>query len=224
MPSCGNRYCSGRLNSLCSLNIFFLTQCWHALITGLQQISALCATFIPIVCESVQVHEKSILLALLPVTLLAFEEPVVAAWLPVWATVSMYPLLKKDGLSTAYLACLFLWFAIASGVDSRPRNARPPDSSSSHVSTGNVGAAKSNIQGKAMGQVSGQKCLHCLSLLSVLPAVCIHAAQLAVRPPVRFQHLYDAAFVSLAFMHVAATFVYLNVRQHVVAASPQNEV
>ena len=163
-----------------------------------------------------QVHEKSILLALLPVTLLAFEEPVVAAWLPVWATFSMYPLLTKDGLSTAYLACLFLWFAIASGVDCK---CRAPDSSSSHISTGNAGAPSDGIQGKAMGKVSGHKCLHCLSQLSVLPAVCIHAAQIAVRPPVRFQHLYDAAFVTLAFMHVAGAFVYLNVRQHAVATS-----
>ncbi|DBB04217.1 TPA: hypothetical protein ACH3X1_013248 [Trebouxia sp. C0004] len=60
-----------------------------------------------------QVHEKSILLALLPVTLLAFDQPVVAAWLPVWAALSMYPLLKKDGLSIAYLACLLLWLAVA---------------------------------------------------------------------------------------------------------------
>ncbi|KAL0056130.1 hypothetical protein WJX82_008001 [Trebouxia sp. C0006] len=62
---------------------------------------------------SYQVHEKSILLALLPVTLLAFDQPVVAAWLPVWAAFSMYPLLKKDGLHIAYLACLLLWLAVA---------------------------------------------------------------------------------------------------------------
>ena len=163
-----------------------------------------------------QVHEKSILLALLPVTLLAFEEPVVAAWLPVWATISMYPLLRKDGLSIAYVACLFVWFAIASGIDYRSTNAHATDSSSTQASTGNVGAVKGGVNDKA---VSGEKCLHCLSLLSVLPAVCIHAAQIAIKPPVRFQHLYDAAFVTLAFAHVAVSFVYLNVRQHVVATT-----
>ena len=163
-----------------------------------------------------QVHEKSILLALLPVTLLAFEEPVVAAWLPVWATISMYPLLKKDGLSIAYVACLFVWFAIASGIDYRSTNAHATHSSSAQASTGNVGTAKGGVNDKAL---SGEKCLHCLSLLSVVPAVCLHAAQIAVKPPVRFQHLYDAAFVTLAFAHVAVSFVYLNVRQHVVATT-----
>lgn len=165
-----------------------------------------------------QVHEKSILLTVLPVTLLAFEEPVVAAWLPVWATISMYPLLKKDGLSTAYVACLLLWFAVASGIDYTATKAYA-NSSSNHSSTRNTGAAQGGEQSKAMSKMSGQKCLHCLSLLSVLPAVCIHAAQIAVKPPVRLLHLYDAAFVTLAFIHVAAVFVYLNVRQHVVATT-----
>lgn len=168
---------------------------------------------------TMQVHEKSILLALLPVTLLACEEPVVAAWLPVWATISMYPLLKKDGLSTAYVGCLFLWIAIASGIAYKSGNTHAIDTSSSHISTGNVGAAKGRTKAKAMGLVSGEKCLHGLSLLSVLPAVCIHAAQISVKPPVRLQHLYDAAFVTSAFTHVAASFVYLNVRQHVAATT-----
>lgn len=176
----------------------------------------------PIIDESrldygMQVHEKSILLALLPVTLLAFEEPVVAAWLPVWATISMYPLLKEDGLSTAYVGCLFLWFAIASGIAYKSGNTHATDRRSSHVSAGNVGAAKGAMNTKATGQGSGEKCLHGQSLLSVLPAICIHAAQIAVKPPLRLQYLYNAAFVTLAFTNVAASFVYLNVRQHAAA-------
>lgn len=167
-----------------------------------------------------QVHEKSILLTLLPVTLLAFEEPVVAAWLPVWATISMYPLLKKDGLSMAYVACLLLWFAIVSGVDYTANTTTAhANSSSDHLSTSNTGAAQGGKQSKTISKISGQKCLHYLSLLSILPAGCIHVAQIAVKPPVRLLHLYDAAFVTLAFIHVAAVFVYLNVRQHVVATT-----
>ena len=57
-----------------------------------------------------QVHEKSVLLILLPVTLLAGHEPELAYWLPVVASFSMYPLLKKDGLCLAYAAVLLLWF------------------------------------------------------------------------------------------------------------------
>lgn len=160
-----------------------------------------------------QVHEKSILLPLLPVSLLAFEEPVVAAWLPVWATVSMYPLLKKDGLSVAYLASLILWFAVAPGIVAKSTNTHTAGRSSNHIATDDVGV-EGGLQSSTQGTLSGQRCLHYLSLLSVLPAACIHAAQFAVEPPARYLHLYDAAYVTLAFVHIAATIVYLNVRQH----------
>lgn len=164
-----------------------------------------------------QVHEKSILLALLPVTLLALEEPVVAAWLPVWATISMYPLLKKDGLSMAYVACLILWFAVAPGFASKSSSTRAAGGNSQHSFTGDVGNAEGRNQSATEGKVAGQQCLHYLALLSIVPAICIHAAQIAVSPPVRLLHLYDAAFVTLAFVHIAATFIYLNIRQHVTA-------
>ena len=59
-----------------------------------------------------QVHEKSVLLVLLPVTLLAGYEPELAYWLPLVASFSMYPLLKKDGLCLAYAAVLLLWLTL----------------------------------------------------------------------------------------------------------------
>lgn len=49
------------------------------------------------------------LLILMPVMLLAGQEPFLAFWLPVTASFSMYPLLKKDGLCLAYAATLALW-------------------------------------------------------------------------------------------------------------------
>ncbi|KAL3139491.1 hypothetical protein ABBQ38_003815 [Trebouxia sp. C0009 RCD-2024] len=162
---------------------------------------------------SYQVHEKSILLPLLPVSLLAFEESVVAARLPVWATISMYPLLKKDGLSIAYLASLILWFAVAPGIVAKSNNTHAAGGSSNNISTDDVGV-EGGIQSSTQGKLLGQRCLHYVSILSILPATCIHAAQFAVEPPARYLHLYDAAFVTLAFVHIAATFVYLNVRQH----------
>lgn len=166
-------------------------------------------------CQCVQVHEKSILLALLPVTLLALHEPAVAAWLPVWSTLSLYPLLKKDGLSIAYLACLLLWLAVA-----------PPPSilKGDMSSTQQLSQAARQVKGTRrlslrdrfinyVGDQSIQQLLQHASVLSLLPAVCIHGAQCVLHPPVRFLHLYDAAFVSLSFLHIAATALYLNVRQ-----------
>lgn len=51
------------------------------------------------------------LLPLLPVTLMAVEEPLLAALLPIAASFSMYPLLKRDGLGLAYAALLAFWAA-----------------------------------------------------------------------------------------------------------------
>lgn len=62
---------------------------------------------------SFQVHEKSILIPALPVTLiLASGDGMDAAW-GGWfinvASFSMYPLLKKDGLQLQYFCCMALW-------------------------------------------------------------------------------------------------------------------
>ncbi|KIK01855.1 glycosyltransferase family 57 protein [Laccaria amethystina LaAM-08-1] len=64
---------------------------------------------------SFQVHEKSILLALMPVTLLLSGAPVdspVYSWgvlVNNVAVFSMWPLLKRDGLAVQYIATLLLW-------------------------------------------------------------------------------------------------------------------
>ncbi|XP_067893429.1 dolichyl pyrophosphate Man9GlcNAc2 alpha-1,3-glucosyltransferase isoform X2 [Heterodontus francisci] len=51
---------------------------------------------------SFQVHEKSILLAALPVLLLLHEIPFMATWFLLVSTFSMFPLLLKDGLLLPY--------------------------------------------------------------------------------------------------------------------------
>jgi len=62
---------------------------------------------------SYQVHEKSILLAALPVCLLLHYKPLECVWFLVISTFSMWPLLLKDGLSLPYVSCMLLFYAIA---------------------------------------------------------------------------------------------------------------
>ncbi|KAJ7388911.1 Glucosyltransferase-like protein [Desmophyllum pertusum] len=61
---------------------------------------------------SYQVHEKSILLAALPVCLLLHYKPLECMWFLVISTFSMWPLLLKDGLSLPYISCMLLFFAV----------------------------------------------------------------------------------------------------------------
>ncbi|KAJ3300958.1 Glucosyltransferase-like protein [Kappamyces sp. JEL0829] len=58
---------------------------------------------------SFQVHEKSILLPLLPITLLYHSNPLLVSWFHNVALFSMWPLLKKDGLALPYVASFLLW-------------------------------------------------------------------------------------------------------------------
>ncbi|GFH26541.1 alpha-1,3-glucosyltransferase, partial [Haematococcus lacustris] len=53
-----------------------------------------------------QVHEKSVLLPLLPISMMAAHYPGLAVWTPMVAMVSMYPLLERDGLSLPYVALM----------------------------------------------------------------------------------------------------------------------
>ena len=63
---------------------------------------------------SFQVHEKSILLPLLPITLLVLEIPFVSVLFNVIASFSMYPLLYKDGTQIPYIVLTSLFLLLSS--------------------------------------------------------------------------------------------------------------
>jgi alpha-1,3-glucosyltransferase len=64
---------------------------------------------------SFQVHEKSILLPLLPVSLLVLEEPVSTTIFTNVAMFSMFPLLKREGLVLAYYITTIMWNWLVGG-------------------------------------------------------------------------------------------------------------
>lgn len=64
---------------------------------------------------SFQVHEKSILLPLLPVTLLVLEEPIATTMFMNVAMFSMFPLLKREGLVIPYFITSVMWNWLVGG-------------------------------------------------------------------------------------------------------------
>ncbi|KAF9091793.1 Glucosyltransferase-like protein [Mortierella sp. GBA35] len=65
---------------------------------------------------SFQVHEKSILLPALPITLLILDEPAIGSLFITLATFSMFPLLKQEELTTPYYVLLGVWVWMTTGT------------------------------------------------------------------------------------------------------------
>ena len=77
---------------------------------------------------SFQVHEKGILIALAPLSLLAADAPNFVSWFSIAATWTLWPLLTIDRLCEAYVCCLVIYLCINSMVGlpsskSNPNNA-----------------------------------------------------------------------------------------------------
>ena len=141
---------------------------------------------------SYQVHEKSILLPLLPVTLLAPDLPVLASWLPAVAAFSMYPLLERDGLSLAYVGLLLFWAAFTL-----------PERAAAKERTKGGGGRRDCLE-NLIADI-----LPVLLRTSVCLALCVHAAAVFLNPPKRLPFIFDALITVLSFLHFAGAAVHI---------------
>ena len=168
-----------------------------------------------------QVHEKAILLPLLPVTLLASSEPFLAAALPPIAAFSMWPLLSRDGLQLAYLATVLLFAAVVAAP------AAAGDSGFQSADDG-VGTQRTADSNGVLSPAARANLLRTRTVFdrvrryavpcSIAGATLLHALQLVVPPPQRYPYLIDALFTTYAFLHLVVTMLYLNWRQWVPAS------
>ena len=164
-----------------------------------------------------QVHEKSILLPLLPLTLLAHADGAqrsdarVAAWAQLLAPFSMYPLLKKDGLTLAYLGTTaFYWAATVLA----------PAAADGLLATEAGGAQRQAQQTRGGGGARRRDWPAAVELLlrrgpavSLAGCLALQAGEALAPPPERYPFLWDAAITSWAFLHFAALFAYTNAQQ-----------
>ncbi|ONL97655.1 putative dolichyl pyrophosphate Man9GlcNAc2 alpha-13-glucosyltransferase [Zea mays] len=133
---------------------------------------------------SYQVHEKSILLPLLPASLLALEEPRMYGWFVYFALFSMYPLICRDQLLLQYIAVLSLFFLI-------------------YYSPGGSYGKRSNISCKAKLVLS----------LPFLCSLLLHITYLQIEPPKRYPFLFDALIMFVCFSQFVILAVYTNYKQ-----------
>ena len=139
-------------------------------------------------------HEKSILLPLMPVMLLGPDLPVTSRWLPAVAAFSMYPLLKKDGLALAYAALLMLWVALA-WPGERMAGAQVLEAKKKKIPVG-VHLAWDGLLGLLLKASGGL-------------AAGMHAASCLMQAPEQYPYLFDAMMTSLSFLHFLAVAVHL---------------
>ncbi|KAI9141523.1 glycosyl transferase [Paraphysoderma sedebokerense] len=154
-----------------TLCLLFLTRDTVSLIYGLSNCSLSFFLF------AFQVHEKSILLPLLPITLLLAKATVEQLWdrkfwkwIVNFAVFSMYPLLKKDGQTIPYFCLLSLW------------NLLLHETSSS----------------SAISQSRLQNILSWIMKLTYLTAIAIQTLDAVLIPPKRYPDLYVVLNVMLS--------------------------
>ena len=90
---------------------------------------------------SFQVHEKHILLPLLPVALLGGRAPLLLGWLSTVAAFSLYPLLRRDGLALPYAVCQAGYLALAVAL----QRAAPLETRSTATGRSSTGSTRPGV-------------------------------------------------------------------------------
>lgn len=159
---------------------------------------------------SYQVHEKSILLPLLPIAILCVEHSSLAIPSLLASLLSMYPLLKKDGLSVAYIAVIM----VTVGVWILLQHVLHKDDEADKME--NIHSTSSEKQPQESKNVLSLLIdMPCSLLLcrkspwfSLTSLACIHGITWIAPLPQKYPFIFDALMVSWAFLHFIAMYVY----------------
>ena len=158
---------------------------------------ALSASSLGFYLFSFQVHEKSILLPLLPLVLLQGRHSLLAAWMGAIATFSCYTLLQKDGHAVGYWVLQVLWTAAsmswARGEIMRPQAAQSPESS---------GASNSSWVSRVVRKANQHPLLlYRIVQLSLVGVLAVHVAAATLPAIPRYPDLASMLFVVYAAPH-----------------------
>ncbi|KAI3761035.1 hypothetical protein L1987_51440 [Smallanthus sonchifolius] len=139
---------------------------------------------------SFQVHEKSILLPLLPASILAVEEPFVFQWFTQFALLSMFPLLCRDKLLLPYIALYGIFIFVYYAPNGKPDTPKT----------------------RFWSRVTLFFVVFLLFLSFVL-----HIVYLTINPPKKYPFLFEAIIMLLCFSQFVLIAVYTNWKQWVLS-------
>ncbi|XP_068445581.1 dolichyl pyrophosphate Man9GlcNAc2 alpha-1,3-glucosyltransferase [Clinocottus analis] len=152
---------------------------------------------------SYQVHEKSILLAALPVCLLLNDLPLMAVWFLQASTFSMLPLFLKDGLLVPYvvtsLAFLFFSIYLLSALETCSEDEL------------RLGAYHKLLF--CLPKLDLARIVRWKFYISVAVMAAVSVATVALVPPPHLPDLFPVLVSSTAFVHFLGTFIYFNIVQ-----------
>ncbi|KAD2805719.1 hypothetical protein E3N88_39096 [Mikania micrantha] len=142
---------------------------------------------------SFQVHEKSILLPLLPASILAMEEPFVFQWFTQFALLSMFPLLCRDKLLLPYIALYGIFILIYYAPNGKPDTPK--------------------------ARFWSRMTLFFVGFLLFLSFV-LHIVYLTINPPKKYPFLFEAIIMLLCFSQFVFVAVYTNWKQWFLSMKP----
>ncbi|XP_019730988.1 dolichyl pyrophosphate Man9GlcNAc2 alpha-1,3-glucosyltransferase-like [Hippocampus comes] len=152
---------------------------------------------------SYQVHEKSILLASLPVCLFLNDFPLVCVWFLQASTFSMLPLLLKDGLLVPYVVTSLGFLFFSTYLLSALKHG-----SEEELALGAYHKLFFFLPRMDLAWIVRWKFYISLSAMA-----CLSIASVAIPPPPHLPDLFPVLVSTFSFVHFLGTFLYFNVVQ-----------
>ncbi|KAM9384074.1 dolichyl pyrophosphate Man9GlcNAc2 alpha-1,3-glucosyltransferase [Pholidichthys leucotaenia] len=162
---------------------------------------------------SYQVHEKSILLAALPVCLLLSELPLMSIWFLQASTFSMLPLFLKDGLLAPYVvtsvAFHYISLYLLSALD--------------HCSEDELRLGAYRKLFFCLPKMDLAFIVRWKFYTSIAAMACLSVVSVVLVPPPHLPDLFPVLVSSIAFLHFLGTFIYFNIVQFSGPPSRKNQ-
>ena len=162
---------------------------------------------------SFQAHEKSALLPTLAALALAPVDPDLAAWFPIVASLSMWPLLRKDRLHVAYVSTVVAFAALADGG---APGAEAGDATRRERKR-TKGPRLSFFSNASFRARTRRELWRHARVATFVAASGLHSLELLVPSPARLPFLHDLLVTSFCFVLFAGAAAYGNRRQRLVA-------